>query len=113
MEEEIQKKTKEKGMKLEQKEIKMKEWFEKNERRRRLQIELESIKRDERIQEARRLDKIKSYQRLKKLEELEQERQERELIKKEQEKILYLKKSLNANSNIFKSNLLQQSLYFL
>lgn len=88
--------------KIEQKQATMKKVFEKQERQRRLNAEMEKLKREEREEEAKRLDKIKSYQRLKQLEEIERDMKERQKVKEEIAKAELLKKSLKANSIIFK-----------
>lgn len=87
MEEHLKQKKNEVIYKIENKEIKLKEQFERTQRQNKLRAELNKIKKDERLEEAKRLEKAKSYQLLKKQEEIEAEKLRKEIIEKEKEKL--------------------------
>ena len=87
MEEHMKQKKNEVIYKIENKEIKLKEQFERTQRQNKLRAELNKIKKDERLEEAKRLEKAKSYQLLKKQEEIEAEKLRKEIIEKEKEKL--------------------------
>ena len=87
MEEHLKQKKNEVIYKIENKEIKLKEQFERTQRQNKLRAEFNKIKKDERLEEAKRLEKAKSYQLLRKQEEIEAEKLRKEIIEKEKEKL--------------------------
>ena len=101
MEEEANNKKNKVETKIEHKETKLKEVFEKTERQRRLEIEMKKLKHEEREEEIKRLEKIKSYETMKQAEEIESEKIRNELIKLEKEKMIQMRKAVKLNSKLY------------
>jgi len=91
--------------KFKQEEERVAKLREKTEKEQRLRIEMEAIKNQEKIIQARRKAKREAYLRVKKLEEIEEERQQSARIKSEKMKVELRKKEIQKNAKVYKKDI--------
>lgn len=81
---------------------KSKEYKQQKEHEKRLAIEMESIKKKERLDEAKRLERMKHYKRQKEMEIIDHERSKSVMIKNKREEVLNTRKTINNQAIIMK-----------
>lgn len=91
--------------KFKQEEERVSRLREKKEKETRLKIEMEAIRHQEKIVQARRKAKREAYLRVKKLEEIEEERVQSAQIKSEKAKVELRKKEIQKNAKVYKKDI--------
>ena len=94
--------------KLERISKKAQELYEKKEKERLINIELEAIRRREREEEAKRLTRQKEYERIKAAEEKEQEQLKASYLLSKREEIRELRKTVKLHSQLYKEKIKQE-----
>ena len=84
---------------------KSKDFRLKKEKEKKINFELEAIKKRERLEEAKRLERMKQYNRQKKMDKIEEDRSKSVMIMSKRDEILSIKKKVNNQARIYQEQI--------